>query len=70
MLSTQALAIYSITVNINIPRKYSMVKTIEKELKSERGRKKEMEDKMKENRMCEKEKDRYQELVNEKRGSK
>ena len=26
MLSTQALAIYSITVNINIPRKYSVVK--------------------------------------------
>ena len=47
MLPTQALVIYSITVILNTPCKYSIVKKIEKELKSKRGREKEMEEKIK-----------------------
>ena len=47
VLPTQALVIYSITVIMNTPCKYSIVKKVEKELRSERGREIEVEEKIK-----------------------
>jgi len=70
MLPTQALVIYLITVILNTFCKYSLVKKSEKELKSKRSRDKEMEEKIKGDKNLEKDKDKEQELVNEKYGSK